>query len=165
VFLSPDLSPNVSGSMLVFFRLFIGGPMAFLEWTDSLTINFRLLDTDHKRLIDLINKLHDASLDTTDPAAGQNALNQLVDATRTHFVHEETLMRKTAYPQFIPHKIEHDRLMKQIEDFRKRLISGQVGLSQDTIVFVRTWFCDHIIKVDRYLGEWLNKHGALIASQ
>ena len=138
--------------------------MAFLEWTENLSINFRLLDADHKRLIELINKLHDASLVPNNNTAAQNAMAQLVDFTKTHFIHEETLMRKTAYPQFIPHKIEHDRLMKQIEDFRKRYAAGQVGLSQDTVVFLRTWLCDHIMKVDHYLGEWLAKHAALITS-
>lgn len=138
--------------------------MAFLDWTDTLSVNFRLLDADHKRLIELINKLHDASLIPGGGEGAQNAMSQLVDFTKTHFIHEETLMRKTAYPQFIPHKIEHDRLMKQIDDFRKRYAAGQVGLSQDTIVFLRTWLCDHLVKVDLPLGEWLSKHAALVST-
>ncbi|MDD2324536.1 MAG: bacteriohemerythrin [Alphaproteobacteria bacterium] len=136
--------------------------MAFLEWSDSLSVKSRLLDTDHKRLIELINKLHDASLDAQNRAGAEAAIALLVDFTKTHFIHEETLMRKTAYPQFIPHKIEHDRLIKQIEDFRARYAAGQVGLSQDSIVFLRTWLCDHITKVDTYLGAWLAKHASLI---
>lgn len=133
--------------------------MAFLEWTESLSVGSRLIDTDHKRLIDLINRLHDVGAQGGSHEATAAALSNLIDYTRTHFVHEETLMRKTAYPQFIPHKIQHDRLMKQIEDFKARFIAGQVGLSQDTLVFLRTWLCDHFIKVDRYLGEWLRKCG------
>lgn len=132
--------------------------MAFLDWVESMSVGSRLLDADHKRLIDLINRLHDAGGQSSDNTAALAALGALVDYTKTHFTHEETLMRKTAYPQFIPHKIEHDRLMKQIEDFRGRFTAGQVGLSQDTVVFLRTWLCDHIIKVDMYLGKWLIKH-------
>jgi len=137
--------------------------MAFLDWTESLSVHFRLLDADHKRLIELINKLHDASLHVENPASAQEAISLLVDFAKTHFIHEETLMRKTAYPQFIPHRIEHDRLIKQIEDFRKRHAAGQIGLSQDTLLSLRTWLCDHISKVDTPLGEWLSKHAALAA--
>lgn len=132
--------------------------MAFLDWTDSLSVGFRLLDTDHKRLIELVNKLHDASEQGQGSASLLAVIDALIDYSKTHFIHEETLMRKTAYPQFIPHKIEHDRLIRQIEDMRKRFAAGQIGLSRDTIVFIRTWLCDHIIKVDRSLGDWLVKH-------
>ena len=137
--------------------------MAFLDWSDSLSVNSRLLDTDHKRLIDLINGLHVASLNLANPSGSAAAMDVLVDFTKTHFVHEETLMRKTAYPQFIPHKIEHDRLMKQLEDFRKRFDAGQITLSLDNIVFLRTWLCDHIVKIDAHLGAWLAKHASLVS--
>jgi hemerythrin-like metal-binding protein len=82
---------------------------------------------------------------------------ELMAYTKTHFTHEETLMRKTAYPQFIPHKIAHDRLMKQLEDFQKRHSAGQVGVSPETMLFLRTWLCDHVSKVDIHLGKWLAK--------
>lgn len=138
--------------------------MAFLDWTDSLSVGFRLIDADHKRLIELINKLYEVGESESSRAAAESALSALVDFTKTHFVHEETLMRKTAYPQFIPHKIEHDRLSNQVDEFRKRFASGQVGLSQDTILFLRTWLCDHIMKVDTPLGLWLSKHTDITGS-
>ncbi|HAX91739.1 MAG TPA: hemerythrin [Rhodospirillaceae bacterium] len=134
--------------------------MAFLDWSDILSVHYRLIDADHKKLIDLINRLHDASVNGDSHAGATNALKQLMDFTKAHFVHEETLMRKTAYPQIIPHKIEHDRLTKQLEDFLNRFESGQAGLSQDTVVFLRTWLCDHIIEVDIHLGRWLAKFEA-----
>lgn len=136
--------------------------MAFLDWDDSLSVKSRLLDTDHKRLIEHINKLFEASQEGANHALAESAMYSLVEATKTHFTHEETLMRKTAYPQFIPHKIEHDRLIKQLEDFQKRYAAGQVGLSRDSVVFLRTWLCDHIIKVDVNLGAWLAKHANLV---
>lgn len=132
--------------------------MAFLEWSDSLSVGFRLLDADHKRLIDIINSLYEASKDEASTTTITSILDSLISYTKTHFIHEETLMRKTAYPQFIPHKIEHDRLIGQIEDLRKRYAAGQIGLSQETIIYMRTWLCDHIIKVDRSLGDWLVKY-------
>ncbi|MFA6280819.1 MAG: bacteriohemerythrin [Bdellovibrionales bacterium] len=131
--------------------------MAFLDWSDSLSVHYRLIDADHKKLVELINNLHGLGESAGTPSAVGAAVKQLTDFFKTHFVHEETLMRKTAYPQIIPHKIEHDRLMKQLEDFGTRLEAGQVGLSQDTVVFLRTWLCGHILEVDSHLGAWLAK--------
>ncbi|MGE4351698.1 MAG: bacteriohemerythrin [Bdellovibrionales bacterium] len=136
--------------------------MPFLEWSDELSVKFRLMDTDHKRLMDLINKLYDANGQEGSHAAVESAIVQLIEATKLHFVHEETLMRKTAYPQFIPHKIEHDRLVKQLEDFQKRYAAGQVGLSPESVLFLRTWLFDHIKSVDVPLGAWLSKHANLV---
>lgn len=132
--------------------------MAFLDWSESLTLGFRIMDSDHKKLVEIVNKIHQLSAQPTTPAVALAGLDELINFTKTHFTHEETLMRKTAYPQFIPHKIEHDRLLSQIDDLRKRFEAGQVGLSQDTVVYLRTWLCDHIIKVDRFLAEWLLKY-------
>lgn len=132
--------------------------MAFLDWNESLSVGFRLMDSDHKRLIDLVNKIHEAATHSAPQSSILTALDELIGFTKTHFLHEETLMRKTAYPQFIPHKIDHDRLLGQIDDLRKRYEAGQIGLSQDTFVYIRTWLCDHIMKIDRRLGEWLAKY-------
>lgn len=138
--------------------------MAFLEWTDDLSVRSRLLDTDHKRMFDLVNKLHEASQEGTNHDGISIAMDQLLGFTKTHFIHEETLMRKTAYPRFIPHKIEHDRLLKQLEDFQHRYAAGQVGLSNESVVFLRTWLCEHIAAVDMELGSWLAKHANLVTA-
>lgn len=138
--------------------------MAIIEWTEELSVKSRLLDADHKKMMEFINKLFEASQDGTAHIGIETAMNNLVDFTKTHFIHEETLMRKTAYPQFIPHKIEHDRLLRQLEDFQKRYAAGQVGLSNDSVVFLRTWLCDHITSVDNHLGMWLSKHASLESS-
>jgi hemerythrin-like metal-binding protein len=132
--------------------------MAFAEWTERMSVGSQLLDKDHKRLLELAQKLHEISKDPENLKEAETAIGALIDYTKAHFLHEETLMRRTAYPQFIPHKIEHDRLFKQIEDFRKSLAAKQVGLSQDSVMFLQTWLCDHMVKIDGPLGEWLTKN-------
>jgi hemerythrin len=34
--------------------------MPIIEWADALSVNVKEIDDQHKRLIDLINNLHDA---------------------------------------------------------------------------------------------------------
>lgn len=38
-------------------------PMPFMEWSDTLSVNNATIDSDHKRLIELVNRLHDALME------------------------------------------------------------------------------------------------------
>jgi hemerythrin len=131
--------------------------MAFLEWSDTLSVHYEPIDADHKKLCDLINLLNELAENGGTPPVVDTALKQMIVFTKTHFSREETLMRKTAYPQIIPHKIEHDRLLKQMDDFEANYASGKFGLSQDTIIFLRTWLCEHVLETDMPLGRWMAK--------
>ncbi len=132
--------------------------MSFIKWNKKFSVGSKLLDTDRKHLFELIQKLYAVSQDSDNLKEIAAALGDLIDHTKAHFLHEETLMRRMAYPSFIHHKIEHDRLINQIEDFRKSLTAGQVGVSQDSFVFLQTWLCEHILKIDAQLGRWLTKN-------
>ncbi|HBM90858.1 MAG TPA: hemerythrin [Rhodospirillaceae bacterium] len=132
--------------------------MSFLKWSEKFSVGSNLLDTDHKRLFDLVQKLYTVSQDLDNQKQIVSVLVDLIDHTRAHFLHEETLMRRTAYPSFIHHKIEHDRLINQIEAFRKNLAAGQVGMAQERLAFLQTWLCEHISKIDKPLGRWLTKN-------
>ncbi|MDD5585979.1 MAG: hypothetical protein PHY92_03355 [Alphaproteobacteria bacterium] len=37
--------------------------MPFMEWSDTLSVNNATIDSDHKRLIELVNRLHDALME------------------------------------------------------------------------------------------------------
>ncbi|MDX9690568.1 MAG: hypothetical protein EOM37_08955 [Proteobacteria bacterium] len=138
--------------------------MAFLEWNDSLSVQSPLFDAEHRRLMEHLNILY-GFLGQQDSAGFDKALRQLLEATKSHFLHEETLMRKTAYPSYIPHKIAHDRFYAQIDDFSKRVMAHQTTLTDEMAVFLRTSLCEHIMTVDKGLCEWLIKNDLLSSGE
>ncbi|MCL2469284.1 MAG: hemerythrin domain-containing protein [Alphaproteobacteria bacterium] len=132
--------------------------MANFAWSDKLTVKVRLLDEDHKRLLGFVSTLKELAHKGAGVREILGEVDHLLAFARTHLTHEETLMRRTAYPSFIPHKIEHDRLFREVEDFRKRLAGGQVMLNDDSLMAVYAGICDHIVAMDAPLGAWLSKH-------
>lgn len=82
-------------------------------------------------------------------------LDELVDYTKTHFGHEEEIMTGKAYPHYLNHKAEHDRFVKQVSDFQEKFKAGTLGLSLQTMDFLRDWLFNHIMKVDQQLGKWI----------
>ena len=74
--------------------------MALLSWNDTYSVKIRKFDDQHKKLIDLINQLHDSMLVGKGKDVMGEVMNSLVDYTKTHFTAEETLMRLHNYPDY-----------------------------------------------------------------
>ena len=78
--------------------------MAYIEWEDSFSVGVEIFDNEHKKLIEIINRLHLALLMKETDAVMGKTLKDLIDYTITHFAHEEDNMSKTTYPDFFKHK-------------------------------------------------------------
>ena len=76
----------------------------FLEWNDSLETGVEEIDSDHRCLISLANRIHNAAL-----AGNREEVADLVlefsNYCDDHFVMEEEFMRDIHYP----HRAEHKR--------------------------------------------------------
>ncbi len=126
-----------------------------MEWSNNLSCNNDMIDADHKRLIELINRLHDAMMARQGSKMIGDVLNELVDYTKTHFGREEALMASKVYPHFLPHKGEHDKFIEQVNALQKKLEGGAISISLETMDFLRDWLFNHIMKVDQQLGKWV----------
>ena len=75
--------------------------MPLMTWTDSMSVGVKVLDDDHKKLVDMVNELHDGILEGHRHEALAHVLDQLVHYTKVHFAREEQLFDKTKYAQAI----------------------------------------------------------------
>ena len=69
-----------------------------------------MLDEDHKRMIGLMNELHDVLVGEEPREEVDRILAELEDYTVYHFHHEEELFGRTDYPDAEIHKREHNEL-------------------------------------------------------
>ncbi len=95
--------------------------MAFMEWSESLSVSNNDIDGDHKRLVELINTLHDAMMQRKGAQLFVGVLDALIDYTKTHFRREEGIMTSHAYPQYCAHKREHDAFVGKVSNLQKGL--------------------------------------------
>ncbi len=84
--------------------------MAFLEWNPRFSVKIAEIDQQHKKLIGLINRLHESmqpvsnhdELKTAIKELSTQALviNEMVEYSSYHFFTEEKYMRQYMYPGY-----------------------------------------------------------------
>lgn len=134
--------------------------MGFMEWTKRYSVGVAIFDDEHKKLIAIINRLHEAIETGVDRAALQKTVDDLVEYTLMHFRHEEMYFDDWAYPHADEHCARHAELRQQVFGYRRRIQEQDAAaLAEDLAVFLRDWLTQHILVEDRKYGEFLFDKG------
>lgn len=130
----------------------------FFAWNSSYSVGCAAMDQEHKRLVEIINNLYGAMRQGKGNEVIGPILDSLVEYTRTHFAHEERLMKETGYTACEEHKREHDSLTGQVLEIQNKYRSGGV-LSLEVMSFVKDWLVNHIQGSDKRYGPQMIKKG------
>jgi len=133
--------------------------MPALVWTDKFSVKIAEIDAQHKKLVGMVNQLSQAMRVGQGREALGVILKDLAEYTQTHFAYEEELMARHAYPNAATHRIEHQDLIRQVTDLRKRFDAGSVGLSIPVLNFLQDWLTSHILDTDKSYSSHLNARG------
>ena len=133
--------------------------MAIIKWTDELSVHIHEIDDQHKKLIDLINKLHEAMLQKQGKQVTSQIIDELAAYTVYHFQTEETYMQKFKYPAFLKHKKEHEGFVTSVENFQKDFEAGKLGLSLEIMTFLKDWVTKHIKGTDMQYSATFKENG------
>ncbi len=133
--------------------------MPLIAWSDALSVNVQEIDSQHKRLVELVNQVHDAMSQGRGREVIGKVLDGLIEYTRTHFAAEERLMITHVYPSYVSHKVEHDALTKKVLDLQSQYLTGQGVLTMEVMNFLRDWLSHHIMTLDKAFGAYLNTKG------
>jgi len=152
--------------------------MGHIDWTEALSVGIDAIDAQHRRLLDIINRLDDA----VEAGGGEGVLPgimaELEDYTREHFSIEEEAFDETAYPEAKGHKAEHAAFIGKLADFRKTLAAPRAGAAAARdggsgpggpaavpgaearpeaamLAFLRSWLVRHISFSDKRYRPWL----------
>jgi hemerythrin len=133
--------------------------MALLSWNPDLSVGVRVLDEDHKKLIAMINELHDSMLKGHSNDVVGGVLRRLANYTVEHFQREEKFFAQTNYPAAAAHKREHEKLKTQVMAEIQKFQAGTAGIGMETLTFLRDWLKHHIQESDKAYRSHLNQHG------
>ncbi len=133
--------------------------MALFSWDKSYSVNINSIDAQHKKLIDLINNLHDSMRQGKGKEVLGSIFNELASYTIYHFNHEEELFAKYDYAERNRHKAEHEKLIVQINELKNNYNKGSNVLTMEVMNFLKMWLSDHIMGSDRKYSSFLNQKG------
>ena len=118
--------------------------MALISWNESYSVRNNTIDEQHKKLINLINILHDAMKQAKGKEVLGGIIKELISYSIFHFSYEEKLMSKYNFPGTILHKMEHQKFTLKVQKLQNDYVSGKAILSQDVLQFLKDWLVEHI---------------------
>ena len=133
--------------------------MALVEWKSIYLTNVEEVDSQHKKLVSIVNELHDAMKIGKGKEILSKVFNELVEYTLYHFATEEKYFDQYEYPEADLHKEQHKALVDQVSALKTKFEAGEKVLTLDVMNFLRDWLHDHIIGSDKLFGPYLNSKG------
>lgn len=131
----------------------------YVEWKDEYSVGINSIDEQHKRLLNLINQLQTAVDYSTGDQFEREALDELVDYTKTHFTYEEGLMRDNDYPDFEPHKAQHEAMFKKVEEVLAEYEKDHDSAMSNATEYLKKWLVNHINGTDKEYSSYLIAKG------
>jgi len=128
----------------------------WIRWDNVLATGHAILDTDHRCLVDLFNRLVAVVKERKGKAACVELLDNIIRHAQVHFAFEEQLMSEQNYPNAELHTAEHIRLTKQAIRFMVKFQAGAVESHIPLIHFPEDWLTRHILTSDKELAAFLS---------
>jgi hemerythrin len=133
--------------------------MPFIEWNEKYSVHIEEIDSQHKKIFSIINRLHGAMKARKGKEVIGNLLDELVDYTYYHFATEEKYFRLCSYPHFDVHKSEHDLMRGLTADLKKKFDTNAEMIVIEAMELLKDWLSDHVLGSDQKYGSFLNERG------
>lgn len=134
--------------------------MAYMTWSNDLSVGVTQFDEEHRQLIGLINEMHDQVRGgTTNEALGRIS-DRVIATLLAHLDHEERCFDELHYPRAGMHRATHENLRTRINALRSEIgRKDSSQLAREMLLFLRESLLDHIQEEDRNYSEYLNEQG------
>jgi hemerythrin len=134
--------------------------MAGVAWNDSMAVDVAIIDGQHRRLFDLIGRLHDAMARGEGSTVLGAIIDGLIEYANGHFATEEGYFEASAYPDCTAHKQQHQDFVAKVVDFKNGFDEGRLMLTLDVMDFLGDWLVEHIQGSDASYAPYLSREGA-----
>ncbi len=129
-----------------------------IEWKRYYDVGIVEIDSQHKQLVDILNKLIQAKNKNSDENTLRAILQELVDHTQAHFVSEELHMRKNNYPLLDDHIQLHKFLINRFIKMIEKINDGNLEIGNELFERLKYWLLQHVLEEDREYGYYLKEN-------
>lgn len=123
----------------------------------SLATGNELIDSQHKELIDRVNKLSDSLETSREKNVAITTLDFLMDYTVYHFSAEEKLQEEIGYPGLEGHKALHAGFIQAVKELQE-MLEEEDGPSDAFVAAVNKniveWLLNHIQIEDKKIADY-----------
>lgn len=123
--------------------------MPKLRWDPCLATGIEEIDWEHRRLLNIANRLLDAVARGRGEAAVRPVARDLARHAEEHFVNEEKFMLEMGYPHLQEHAAEHQKMAGDLAGFMAALEADQPPGAKELSAIMSHWLLDHILKTDK----------------
>lgn len=129
-----------------------------IRWSDDFKIGIEVIDEQHKTLFNIAENLHELLMlphhtDRYDEII--TLVNELKEYTKFHFNEEEKIMLTVSYNKLFSHKVMHNDFIEKMDSIDiYKVEENQTKYLLELVDYITTWITEHIMKTDKYLGEW-----------
>lgn len=131
--------------------------MAFLEWEAKYSVGIHPIDTQHQRWFALVSQFYDSIRQKQTQQAIGDVLQSLLEYTQTHFLTEQTLLKKYQYPLYEQHLAKHQEFIARLQDFQTRFQNRKLLLPIEIADFVKQWLTGHVLGEDLRYAPFLQE--------
>lgn len=126
-----------------------------IHWTAELAVGISEIDDQHRHLYSLLADFYT----NLQKGAGRDVLAKMLEDLMTyaegHFITEEAYLKD--HPDLTQHRQQHYGFIKQMNQFERDYLLGNISLSIDMVNFVINWLEEHISGTDKkYFLDILN---------
>ncbi len=133
--------------------------MSLFTWNEKYSVHVEAMDNQHKKLFELITRLHEAMSAGKGNAELEEILRGLKEYTTTHFADEEKYMESFKYTGLAEQKNQHQVFIDKIGGYEKDLGEKRFGLSIEVLNFLKDWLINHIQTTDAKYTEIFHTNG------
>ena len=130
--------------------------MDLITWDADLQTGIAHMDHDHMRMVEMINRLHDATNKGAGKVAMVSIMRGLLEYTRDHFRREEDAMKYANYPDREEHCKEHAYYAWKVKALARHVDATPPVLPTVAMDFLWNWLRQHIKHSDRKMAYYLS---------
>jgi len=116
------------------------------QWTQEMSVNHDIIDSQHKQLLNKLNKLLDAIVKDNAQWLIEEMVEFFENYMQEHLQYEEKYLAEINYPDLEAHHNQHLSFKKKYEEFKSKLDEEEINQSE--IVF----------EIETFMGNWLTQH-------
>jgi len=123
--------------------------MPLITWNDNYSVYNEALDSHHKELVSILNRLYEECLDVDSQNCVGPKLDELLAYADYHFKAEVEYMRRIEYFEVDAHIEMHNGFAYKIEEMKRIPCADQLELTRELIVFIGKWLLQHVLEEDK----------------